>query len=219
MVPLFFRVIPAVGFKAWHTDVRYPPWGTSDILTHCVGYITIHSRTKAGGGWGWWWVKPSSAINFAESVCVRWKGLKLTAKSVYLRLIGPRLDWTECPARTSDAHGKENHVCGEHIAVLTLLWVTMKHCQASSLDKKLFIILTVSESRIIQQRVSVSVKNQSWGARLFCIWASKVECNPSVWVFVYPLWGPWGPRGTCRTRWGHSVTYPRCCESSPSLRK
>ena len=47
-----FRVLQAVGFKAWNTDVRYsipifnqrkpnpiPLWGTSGISAYCVSYI------------------------------------------------------------------------------------------------------------------------------------------------------------------------------------
>ena len=49
-----FRVLPAVGFKARHTDVKYgkkttldkPPCGTSDISTHCVGYIQYRADPK-----------------------------------------------------------------------------------------------------------------------------------------------------------------------------
>ena len=121
-----FLVLPAVGFKAWHTDVRYrklqtafqrlstertrqSPWGKSDISTHCIGYLQYRAEPKqveVGVSVGEILL---STLHFTNSVFQK-EGLKLTAYQctcVWLdrfsrQLIGGA--WTECPARTSYSH-------------------------------------------------------------------------------------------------------------------
>ena len=80
-----FMLVPAVGFRAWHTDVRYriptlgeqgelynPPWGTSDISTHCIGYIQYRAEPKQVEA-GWWARFCSAQSSTLQSECLRWK--------------------------------------------------------------------------------------------------------------------------------------------------
>ena len=105
-------MLPAVGFKAWHTGVRYRKQTAFQSLTtgrtiqSPMGHIrylnpfdrlhTIESGTKVVGGWG------GGGLNSAQhtslrTVCFRWKVLNLPPISVRLmdrfssQLIGGRM--------------------------------------------------------------------------------------------------------------------------------
>ena len=106
-----FRVLAAVGFKAWPTglsDKAYhsiptfdnrehcttPPRGTSEIWTHCVGYMQYWAEPKqveAGVvmALGWRWKFPAQYASLGtERVCVRWKVFNWTPISVLRAFVG-----------------------------------------------------------------------------------------------------------------------------------
>ena len=110
--------LPAVGFKAWHTDVRYRTstacqhLTTGSTIQSPMRYITYlnpynteqnSSRWRLGWWWWWWGRILLSTLNFTECVFeFAYQCACIWLDFVSHQLIGGA--WLDCPAKTSYAH-------------------------------------------------------------------------------------------------------------------